>query len=90
MACEEILLSEGRWREAYDRYALEANRQSTYLATFQAMTSKYPQIEPKAILGDLVDRTPGKRANGLSRRNQEGFSPKRQSLLGRALAIQRR
>jgi len=59
MACEEILLSEGRWREAYDRYALEANRQSTYLATFQAMTSKYPQIEPKAILGDLVARTPG-------------------------------
>ena len=59
MACEEILLSEGLWREAYDRYALEANHQSTYLATFQAMTRKYPQIEPKAILGDLVDRTPG-------------------------------
>jgi hypothetical protein len=59
MACEAILLSEGLWREAYDRYALEANRQSTYLATFQAMTCKYPQIEPKALLGDLVDRTPG-------------------------------
>jgi hypothetical protein len=59
MACEEILLSEGLWREAYDRYALEANRHSTYLATFQAMTSKYPQIQPKAILGDLVDRTSG-------------------------------
>jgi hypothetical protein len=59
MACEEILLSEGLWREAYDRYALEANRHGTYLATFQAITSKYPQIEPKAILGDLVERTPG-------------------------------
>lgn len=59
MACEEILLSEGLWREAYDRYALEANRQSTYLGTFQAMTSKYPQIEPNAILADLVDATPG-------------------------------
>lgn len=58
-ACEEVLLSEGLWREAYDRYALEANRHSTYLATFQAITSKYPQIEPKAILGDLVDRTSG-------------------------------
>jgi hypothetical protein len=42
-----------------DRYALEANRHSTYLATFQAMTSKYPQLEPKAILADLVDRTSG-------------------------------
>ncbi len=58
-ACEEILLSKGLWREAYDRYALEANRHSTYLATFQAMTSKYPQIEQKALLGDLVDRTSG-------------------------------
>jgi hypothetical protein len=58
-ACEEILLSKGLWREAYDRYALEANRHSTYVATFQAMTSKYPQLEPKAILADLVDRTSG-------------------------------
>jgi hypothetical protein len=57
MECEEILLSEGQWREAYDRYALEANRKSTYLAMFRAITSKYPQIEPKAILADLVDRT---------------------------------
>jgi len=53
-ACEEILLSNGRWREAYDRYASEANRHGTYLATFQAIRAKYPQIEPKAILGDLV------------------------------------
>ena len=61
LACEEILLSGGRWREAYDRYALDANRNATYLATFQALTAKYPQIEPKAILGDLVDRTPGEK-----------------------------
>ena len=61
LACEEILLSEGLWRESYDRYALEANRQSTYLATFQALASKYPQIGPKVILGDLVDRNPDDR-----------------------------
>jgi len=58
-ACEEILLSEGLWREAYDRYALEANRRSTYLATFKAMTTKYPQIAPKTILAGLIDGTPG-------------------------------
>jgi hypothetical protein len=58
-ACEEIMLSEGLWREAYDRYAFEANRHSTYLATFQAITSKYPQIEPRTILGDLINRTSG-------------------------------
>jgi hypothetical protein len=58
-ACEEILRAEGQWREAYDRYAIEANRHSTYLATFQAITSKYPQIEPKTVLGDLVSRASG-------------------------------
>jgi hypothetical protein len=57
-ACEAILLSGGQWREAYDRYALEANCRGTYLATLQAVTSKYPQIEPKAILGDLVAAAP--------------------------------
>jgi hypothetical protein len=59
LACEEILLSECLWREAYDRYALAANRHNTNLATFQAMTRKYPQIEPKVILADLVAGTPG-------------------------------
>ena len=49
----------GRWREAYERYAIEANRHGTYLATFQAITGKYPQIEPTTVLGDLVSRTPG-------------------------------
>ena len=58
-ACEQILLRGGLWREAYDRYALDANRRGTYLATFISLTSKYPHIEPKAILGDLIDRTPG-------------------------------
>ena len=59
LACEEISLSGGNWSEAYDRYASQANRHSTYLATFQAVRNKYPQIEPKAILGDLVAGTPG-------------------------------
>jgi hypothetical protein len=61
LACEEILLAEGQWREAYDRYALAANRHGTYLATFQALTAKYPRIEPKAILADLVAETPGEK-----------------------------
>ena len=58
-ACEAILLSEGRWREAYDRYAVAANRHGTYQATFKALKAKYPQVEPKAILADLIARTPG-------------------------------
>ena len=61
LACEEILLSEERWREAYDRYALSANRHGTYLAIFQSIASKYPQIEPKVILADLVGGASGEK-----------------------------
>ena len=75
LACEEILLSDGQWREAYDRYALEGNRNATYLATFQALTAKYPQIEPKAILGDLVDRTPGEKGKWFAAAKSAGLLP---------------
>ncbi|MFT5509221.1 MAG: hypothetical protein ACI89J_002302 [Hyphomicrobiaceae bacterium] len=47
------------WREAYDRYASDANRRGTYLATFQAIKKKYPQLGPDAIIRDLVNGTPG-------------------------------
>ena len=53
------MLAGGQWREAYDSYALAANRHGTYQATFQALIAKYPQIEPKAILADVVAATPG-------------------------------
>jgi len=58
-ACEGILLSMGRSEEAYRRYSFEANRKSTYLATFRAVASKYPERAPRDILRDLVASTPG-------------------------------
>lgn len=58
-ACEEILLSSGLAEEAYSRYAIEANRKTTYLATFRAIAKKYPYKEPGDILRDLVASTPG-------------------------------
>ncbi|MFP3911067.1 MAG: hypothetical protein ACLFUT_03220 [Desulfobacteraceae bacterium] len=58
-ACEEILLSSGMAEEAYNRYAIEANQKTTYLATFRAIARKYPQKEASLILGDLVASTPG-------------------------------
>jgi hypothetical protein len=81
-ACEQILLSGGLWREAYDRYALEANRRGTYLATFQAMTSKYPQIEPKAILGDLVAETPGEEGKWFAAAKSAGLLSQAAELAG--------
>jgi len=58
-ACEEILLSSGMAEEAYDRYAIEANRKATYLGTFTAIAKKYPHKDPAVILNDLVATTPG-------------------------------
>ncbi|OGK76632.1 MAG: hypothetical protein A2X52_14740 [Candidatus Rokubacteria bacterium GWC2_70_16] len=58
-ACEEILLASGRAEEAYRRYALEATRGTSYLATYRALARKYPQKGPEELLGDLVERTPG-------------------------------
>jgi tetratricopeptide (TPR) repeat protein len=58
-ACEEILLAAGRREEAYRRYALEATRGTSHLATYRAMVRKYPQKGPEELLGDLVASTPG-------------------------------
>ena len=58
-ACEEILLSDGLPDEAYRRYAGEANRKTTNLATFRAIVQKYPTKSPREILNDLAAGFPG-------------------------------
>ena len=58
-ACEEILLAAGRVEEAYRRYALEATRGTSYLATYRALARKYPRRPPEELLSDLVATTPG-------------------------------
>lgn len=57
--CEEVLLSSGMADEAYRRYGLRANRAGTYLATFRAVTKRYPHKAPAVILADLAAMTPG-------------------------------
>lgn len=57
--CERILLSLGRVDEAYDRYGLTANRATTYLAWFRAVTRKYPHKPAAIVLSDLARITPG-------------------------------
>jgi len=58
-ACETLLLSSGLQDEAYQRYALEANQNTTHLATFRAISKKYSHITPQDILRDLIASTPG-------------------------------
>jgi hypothetical protein len=45
--------------EAYNRYAIEANRSTTYLSTFRSIIGKYPHMKPADVLKDLVASTPG-------------------------------
>lgn len=59
LACEEILLSSGMEEEAYRRYGLRAHQRSTYLATFRAVVGRYPSRNPREVLADLVQSTPG-------------------------------
>lgn len=56
---EDVLLQAGRRIEAYEKYALEANRATTYLATFRLIAGKYPEIAPDRVLSDLIATTPG-------------------------------
>ena len=56
---EAILLQAGRRVEAYEKYALEANRATTYLATFRLLSKKYPEIDADRLLTDLIATTPG-------------------------------
>ena len=58
-ACEEVLLAAGRVDEAYRRYALEATRGTSYLATYRALARRYPHKESEELLADLVETTPG-------------------------------
>jgi len=57
--CEEIVLSSGMVDEAYARYGVRANQCGTYLATFRAVSKKYPHKAAGEILLDLVKTTPG-------------------------------
>lgn len=58
-ACERILISLGREEEAYRRYGALAARAGTYLAWFRNLQKAYPDMQPGAILADLVAATPG-------------------------------
>lgn len=71
--CEEILLSSGLAAEAYQRYAIAANQGTTNLATFRAITKKYPGITAEQILRDLVASTPGAEGKWFAAAKDAGF-----------------
>lgn len=80
---EETLLSSGMVEEAYQCYGLSANRAGTYLTTFRAVVKRYPSMDPKAILEDLVETTPGEEGKWFAAAKSVG-------LLDEALELARR
>ena len=72
-ACETILLSSGLADEAYQRYAVEASRGTTHLATFRSITKKYPHIPPEQILRDLIASTPGEESKWFAAAKDAGM-----------------
>lgn len=56
--CEQALLDAGRPEEAYRRYGLQALEGNTYLNQFRSIVRKYPTIDQRQILQDLIKATP--------------------------------
>ena len=60
--CERALIESGRKEEAYLRYGLVISEGTTYLATFRAIVKKYPELDPRKILMDLIAQSDDKGA----------------------------
>jgi len=81
--CEEILLSSGLVDEAFERYAADANRAGTYLATYRAVAKKYPTKSEEDVLARLVASTPGDEGKWFAAAKDAG-------LFAEAIALARR
>jgi len=71
--CESVLLDFGFADEAYARYAIEATYATTNLATFKALTKKYPGKPQETILRDLVASQPGNEGKWFAAAKDAGF-----------------
>ncbi|MEM5386401.1 hypothetical protein VSR68_22760 [Paraburkholderia phymatum] len=84
LACESILLASGMTDEAYQRYAIAANRAGTYLATFRAIVKKYPGRSQATILQDLIESEPGSEGKWFAAAKDAGLFDLAMSLIQRS------
>jgi hypothetical protein len=87
--CEEILLSSGLLDEAYARYGVRANQAGTYLATYRAVSKKYPHKSPGEILADLVNSTPGDEGKWFAAAKDAGLPRRRPRKVQTIAAVDR-
>ncbi len=72
-AYEDILLRSGMREEAYRRYGVRANGMASHLATFRAVTKKYPERAPHDVMMDLVALSPGQEGTWFAAAKDAGF-----------------
>lgn len=53
--CETILVRQGRGEEAYRRFGLPTPAGNTYLAMWRDLVKRYPDIDARGILEDLIE-----------------------------------
>ena len=53
--CERILVGQGREEKAYRRFGLPTAAGNTYLAMWRNLVKRYPDIDARAILEDLIE-----------------------------------
>ncbi|MEM9354851.1 MAG: hypothetical protein AAGB04_01440 [Pseudomonadota bacterium] len=58
--CEQTLVDAGRASEAYQTYAMQSSQATTHLATFRQIARRYPELDSREILQDLIRTHPPK------------------------------
>lgn len=53
--CERILVRQGREEEAYRRFGLPTVSGNTYLAMWRGLVKRYPDLDARKILEDLIE-----------------------------------
>lgn len=53
--CEGILVAQGREEEAYRRFGLPSVSGNTYVAMWRDLVKRYPDLDARQILEDLID-----------------------------------
>jgi len=71
--CQDILISSGRWEEAYRQYGLPQLLHRPGLATFRQVVKKYPGKEKQEILKDAIENMAGEQGKWFATAKQLGL-----------------
>jgi hypothetical protein len=58
--CEQVLIRAGRANQAYREYGLRTAKGPTYLATYRETVRRYPDVDRRQVLLDLIEARGGR------------------------------